>query len=262
MESIERRVTENFIETMAADAVGLGGAVERFDGVTCIRTPIPLGVFNPAFIEDKAAVNPTTLKKVQSFFEGLNSEWMFILPPSSTSVSWELPQQIAVARWTKEPEMIMFSHSASFRPAPPELTIRKVRNLDDLVSWNRTCALGFETGAADFFDLFNGPAFISAKATSMYIGEYSGKPIATSLLYISNGVAGIYAVSTLPEFRGKGFGAALTAFAAKEGFSNGCDLASLQASAVGVPVYFRMGFRFVFDYECWTISPKTTVTKK
>jgi Acetyltransferase (GNAT) family len=261
MQSIERRVTENFIESMAADANAIGGAVERFDAVTCIRTPIPLGAFNLAFILDKAAVNPTILERIQMFFDGLKSEWRFILPPSLASVSWELPRQIAVARWTREPAMVMFRDSASFRPVPSGLRIRKVRTLDDLKLWNRTCAVGFGEDPG-LFELFNRPVILSAKGTSMYIGECSEKPVATSLLYLSNGVAGIYGVSTLPEFRGRGFGGALTAFAVKEGFSNGCDLASLQSSSLGVPVYFKLGFRFVFDYECWTISPRMTVTEK
>lgn len=262
MESIESRVTQNFIEAIAAAAIGCDGVVRRFDGVTCVRTPIPLDAFNSAFAVDKVAVQPAALERAQSFFEGSKSEWRYVLPPSLSSFSWEIPQHIAVSKWTKEPEMVMLSNQASFRPIPPDLKIRQVQNLKDLALWNRTLALGFETGTADFFDHFNRPAFLSTERASMYLGECSQMPVATSFLYVSDDVAGIYGVSTLPEFRGRGFGAALTAFAVKEGFSRGCDLASLQASPVGVPVYFRLGFRFIFDYECWIISPRTQLSKQ
>jgi predicted GNAT family acetyltransferase len=55
-------------------------------------------------------------------------------------------------------------------------------------------------------------------------------------------------VATPPEHRGKGYGAAVTARAVLEGFGQGADLAGLQASALGEPVYRRMGFREVLRY--------------
>jgi hypothetical protein len=46
----------------------------------------------------------------------------------------------------------------------------------------------------------------------------------------------------------------MTAVAAKYGFDRGCTISSLQASRKGFPVYFRMGYRRVYDYELWTIK--------
>jgi ribosomal protein S18 acetylase RimI-like enzyme len=92
----------------------------------------------------------------------------------------------------------------------------------------------------------------------MYLGTCAGKPVATSLLNFSGNVAGIYAVCTLPDFRDRGFGAAMTAFAVKDGFLRGCDLASLQSSPAGAPLYFKLGFRYVFDYQCWVVSPRVS----
>jgi hypothetical protein len=56
-------------------------------------------------------------------------------------------------------------------------------------------------------------------------------------------------VATLEEHRGNGYGEALTWAAVEGGREFGCRLASLQASKLGQPVYARMGFAHVLDYQ-------------
>ncbi|HSF77517.1 MAG TPA: GNAT family N-acetyltransferase [Steroidobacteraceae bacterium] len=75
-----------------------------------------------------------------------------------------------------------------------------------------------------------------------YAIRRNGVIVATSACYLSDGMAGIYCVSTLPEERGKGLGAHATAeplrLAAKQGYGVGI----LQSSEAGYPVYRRLGF--------------------
>jgi hypothetical protein len=49
--------------------------------------------------------------------------------------------------------------------------------------------------------------------------------------------------------RRRGYGEALTWAAVAGGQRAGCTIASLQASALGKPVYARMGFSDVLGYE-------------
>lgn len=261
MQPIEARLTENFIKAFADAAVGSGGRVEHFPGVTCVRTPIPLTSFNSAFVIERAGVEPDSLNKIRGFFDGLQSAWRFVSPPSIAEVFWDIPKHVAVARWGREPQMILSSQSASLRPTPSELEIHPVRDVDELLTWTRTNSLGFEMPDPNFFDALARPENLEMKGLTWYIGTYSGKPVATSTLCISDAVAGVYDVCTLPEFRGRGFGSAMTAVAVKEGFAKGCDLAALQSSPVGVPIYFKMGFRYVFDYLCWVVSHPTHGSK-
>ena len=258
MHPIESRVSSNFINAMVVAAVGSGGRVEHFPGVTCVRTAFPLSDFNSAFITEKAGVEPDILNRVCGFFDGLKSEWRLVVPPSVAEVFWDIPKRVPVTQWRREPEMILTSQFTSIWAMPLDLEIQAVRDIGQLQSWARTSSLGFETGDASFFDLFVKPENLAIKDTTMYIGTSDGKPVATSLLNISDNVAGIYAVCTLREFRGRGFGAAMTAFAVNDGFSKGCDLASLQSSPYGAPVYFKLGFRYVFDYQCWVVSPRAS----
>jgi ribosomal protein S18 acetylase RimI-like enzyme len=89
-----------------------------------------------------------------------------------------------------------------------------------------------------------------------YIGYVDGRAVATSALIVSDGVAGVYNVATLPEYRKRGLGEAMTWHAVREGVAIGCVIGSLQASAMGQPVYARMGFRNIAPYETY-IFPAT-----
>jgi GNAT superfamily N-acetyltransferase len=69
-----------------------------------------------------------------------------------------------------------------------------------------------------------------------------GKPVCTSLLYLHEGVAGIYGVATVPEERGKGLGAFVTAEPLRIAHRLRYCVGVLQASEDGHPVYRRLGF--------------------
>ena len=84
-----------------------------------------------------------------------------------------------------------------------------------------------------------------------YLGRMDGRPVATSRIAIAAGVAGLYAVATLPPWRGRGVGRAMTVAALEAGRSIGLRIGVLQASDSGVPVYRRLGFRTIFDYEVY-----------
>jgi GNAT superfamily N-acetyltransferase len=79
----------------------------------------------------------------------------------------------------------------------------------------------------------------------LFGGWADDRLVSTSGLFTGAGVAGIIAVATDPDWRGRGFGRALTAAAIEAGRRAGFDTASLMASDMGQPVYRRLGFEEV-----------------
>ena len=247
----------NQVRFQEAFAIGSGGKVERFNGVLCTRTTIPELSANTAYITHRAGAEDAVLAQVKGFFHGLQPDWMLVVPPSLVDVSWEIPKRVIVSRWLRLAELVLPKESAFLKDPPSELEISRVSDLEELSAWAHTNSVGFGDHP-DFLDPFIRQENLEMKVISYYLGIFSGKPVATSLSCVANAVAGVYAVSTIPEFRGKGLGTAMTAFAANEGFSKGCDVAALQSGSMSTPVYLRMGFRYVFNFHCWVVSHTKT----
>jgi GNAT superfamily N-acetyltransferase len=76
-----------------------------------------------------------------------------------------------------------------------------------------------------------------------YTGFLDNQPVATALLFLAAGIAGIYAVSTIPAARRKGIGAWMTLLPLLRARSSGYKIGILFASHMGVGVYRSLGFQ-------------------
>lgn len=76
-----------------------------------------------------------------------------------------------------------------------------------------------------------------------YLGIFGGNYVSTLMMYLSSGVAGLHAVSTLHEYRGKGLGLSISKKALIDAFKMGYHIGVLQASSFGEGVYRRLGFQ-------------------
>ena len=127
--------------------------------------------------------------------------------------------------------------------------------LDDAAwwAWSRTLAKGFEVPAArvefavnSWHDLLRQ---VDPETTLGNTAWLNGTPVATSLLQLGGGVAGIYGVATVPEARRKGIGAQVTLYPLLQARAKGYKVGVLQASEMGLGVYRSLGFQ-----ECCRIT--------
>ena len=85
-----------------------------------------------------------------------------------------------------------------------------------------------------------------------YTAYLNNQPVGTSMLNCDGSCAGIYCVAVVSEARRKGVGRAVTAHALAIAKAEGYTLGALQASAMGEPLYRRMGFTSQGKFEIYS----------
>jgi GNAT superfamily N-acetyltransferase len=115
----------------------------------------------------------------------------------------------------------------------------------------------------DAFGLIGGPAFgvapdVAAAASAglegvvrLYVARADGEDVATLGTIDVDGDCGVYMVATRPEARGRGLATALVRQALLEAGERGLQTTSLQATAMGRPIYERLGYRDLGAIQMW-----------
>jgi ribosomal protein S18 acetylase RimI-like enzyme len=111
-------------------------------------------------------------------------------------------------------------------------------------------AAGFEAPEELFVQLMT-PSVLSLPGARAYVGYLGYEPVTTAFSVTLGEGVGIFNVATPPAFRRRGYGAAVTARAARDGLRDGAQWAWLQSSPAGYGVYQRLGFRPLESWACW-----------
>lgn len=123
--------------------------------------------------------------------------------------------------------------------------IERVRDRAELTVWTKTLAGGFGAGPHEALwvgEQYEKLGLADEGPWRHYLARVDGTPVATTTMYFGAGVAGIYFVFTLPDWRRRGVGAAITWAALDEARTLGFRVGVLGASTMGESVYRNLGF--------------------
>jgi predicted GNAT family acetyltransferase len=85
-----------------------------------------------------------------------------------------------------------------------------------------------------------------------YVGRVDDNAVAAAVGFRVGDEVGIFGVATPPQYRRRGYGAAMTAHAVRSGFDAGADLAWLQTSPMAESIYGVLGFQHVVRHAMLT----------
>jgi ribosomal protein S18 acetylase RimI-like enzyme len=158
-----------------------------------------------------------------------------------------------------EPVLVMPSLPAA-PPLPAGLEIKQVRDVETRRDLVRVWAAGFGAPTAEggtelspeAFDAF-APSLDCAldPAVALLVGYVDGQPAVAAELFVVGPIAGITGVATVPVYRRRGLGTALTWAAVREGVARGCTCATLAALGASFELYKKMGFVHVCNHRAY-----------
>jgi ribosomal protein S18 acetylase RimI-like enzyme len=129
---------------------------------------------------------------------------------------------------------------------PPGLEIELVTDAESLRKWSEAVTAAApmpDFVAKPMFDFFITLGFGKASQVRNYYCRLNNEVVATSTLFLSAGVAGIYNVATLMKARRQGIGAAMTLEPLRAARALGYRIGVLISSQLGLGVYRELGFR-------------------
>lgn len=228
--------------------------INRIGGVVGIHSDMPFDWFNQVLIErddalasDLLAAGDPAPRRANGLVVRLRAGVDDRFVPSLERAGW-----IAADAGTMTPGMTAFpiDHLAASAPNRPELEIRRVTDEAGVEDHRAVVTLGF--GVIDSVAVgTTGLDLLGTPECTIYLGYAAGVPVTSGIGWRSGRTIGVYAISTVPAARRHGYGEAMTARVVADGIAAGCDIAALQASVAGRPIYERLGFRVDVRYDAY-----------
>jgi GNAT superfamily N-acetyltransferase len=246
---------ENWIAYLTG-VVGCAGraAVTRADGVVTVMTGLPFDWFNQILIERDEATPAGVLAAVarvreegREFVVRLRDGIDDHLIPTLARAGLAPPGAA-----TRTPGMVAFpiDRDTIAGHVAHGLEIRRVTDAAGIDAHRRVVTAGFGSDPAVALETAC-LALLDRPGCVVYVGYADGEPVVSGLGWRTGRTVGVYSIATIEAVRRRGYGAAMTARVVADGVDAGCDVAALQASEIGRPIYERLGFRTVVRYAAY-----------
>jgi len=257
---LTRTIEETYYDVLADFFTSTPKSVLRKEqDMTIVSTGVPNVhmnfVLGPRFTSKNMA---RRTDEALSYFRKKRLPMRFFLGPSSTppELGDHLRKQGLIPGWAS-PGMVMDLKTVNRQTLPAGLEIHPVEDLKSFRICVETLGRGFEIqeeNLEESCEIIMG--FGIGPTRRWFLGMLDGKPVSTSMMVPHKGLAGIYAVATIPEARGKGVATAVTREALLAAKDMGYETAILEASKMGFPVYSRLGFKECCMFKIYIWTPK------
>jgi hypothetical protein len=248
---LAHREHANMVEAFTA-IVGFvpGAVIRRTGGIAVIASGLPASLFNQVLVEADDAT-PAAIREAVAGMRGRGAPWIVNLRAGLDDRFVPVLRDLGLAVAEDESAPGMALHPIPAGGSGPTHTIRLVRDDQGVADHADVIVEGFGMPRELVAPIIT-PGFAAAEGVALYVGYLDGRPVTSGAGMRTGHTIGVYNIATVQDARRRGFGAEMTARVAADGLAAGCDVAILQASAMGYPVYERMGYRTVVEYAGWS----------
>ena len=250
LEERRRRADANAVAAFTLAQARLGdprGGTARFGAVEAVAIGVDVAFYNPVLALDPAST-PSDVLAAIAWVEAKGL-------PVSVQVRSDVDPAVSAAveahglaadPWAT-PVMVLAMPPA---PSPPSDIVIRTGGRDLFDDWHTAL------GSGEIYRRVFGHALVADPNVRLAVGYLAGAPVSGAAAIRTERTIGIYSVGTVEAARRRGIGRALTWAVIDAGRAawDG-EIAILQSSEMGTPVYRSMGFEEISRY-IWLDRPK------
>ena len=193
--------------------------------------------------------NPSlsNIEKVKSFYKNAAFTWL----TSDNNID-SLMQEGFVLDESVSTEMVLDVNKYVIPEFSTNIKIITPKSDTELYVWIETAIKTFGCSHDEFKEFFH--PLINFAHCVPFLLTYDNQPAGTAMVYCGQNTAGIYAMSTIEEYRRKGCATAAVNACISLAKNKSLDHAVLYASAMGKPLYTKLGFEEVDTLQEWHLE--------
>ncbi|MDJ0713420.1 MAG: hypothetical protein QNJ54_04265 [Prochloraceae cyanobacterium] len=253
-------VYANFVEAMREFGrwQKLSQLIER-EGLLFVAGSTTFPIFMNSVIRlDADLPAPEVIDKARAFFQTLNRDFTILTYGKQDRDLEAAARSAEMKQVFDSPEMVLEKKVES-PMLPANVKIRLATKEEEILD---VCHINSEAYAPIGFPkeqteaIFSVPQRLLSPKLIIYVAYLDDRPASTAMAIMTEQVAGIYWVGTIPSARGLGLAEACTRLVSNDGLDRGAQVAALQASAMGERIYQRIGYRTIDRVKCYLASTK------
>lgn len=205
------------------------------------------GIANPAL----NAVTGSTLPVVEAVriarerMAGV--PWLWDVTPDSAPGTAEALEALGARAVGTVPVMAVAAADVRRPALPAGGAPEPVDSIDDVEAWTTAWApaMGVDLGDLERLVRLHRDRVAATAELTQFGAVVDGRFRATAELHRTGETGGVYLAATEEAYRGRGLATALVLAAVERAVASGAQVLTLQASAMGEPIYRRIGFETV-----------------
>lgn len=241
----------SYREALREQARATGGSVREEAGVLLVTGARAFPLHNYGIRTDPSRAPEMALARIHEHFQALGHGYVIVTMNAHDDAPLARAAVDAGAKVLSAPPAMFCALAPEARALAAGVELVEVHDEAGLRDYRHVSALAWasygmpEEETEAIFQRLEMVAAPHVRAVVAYMG---GQPASCAMVLLGHGIAGVYWVGTRPDARGKGLAEACTRWATSTGFELGARTVTLQASAMGEPIYRRIGYRALGGY--------------
>ena len=237
-------------------SIGNGSESRDYPGVTIASSGLDVPVFNSAMLTGPTVDLDPLIATAETHFRARRLGWTFWICDDLVTSDWRhravrAPFRSKGMLRIASPPGMYAEHITERSRRAAQLTYSRVATEQTRLEFAHVASVVFALPFGTSQRIYGSAGLWDASCHG-WVGYFEGKPVSIVTVVIASDAIGIYSLGTLPQHQGRGFGETILRYALEDAQRNtGITRSVLQATAQGLNLYLRMGYRIVTNFSIY-----------